>query len=153
MRKDINKTRMHCSRMRPIRCSGCLMGGICLGGVCPGVCLPRNRGLPREGVCPEGSVCRGGVPVCLSAWGGGLPRGVSAWGMSAQGVSAQGGCLPVGAVCLGGVCQGGVYLPHSVDRILDTRLWKHYLFATSFTDGEKSLRKRRKNINGVIFGR
>ena len=115
---------MHCSRIHTVRCSGCLMGGggvclprggICLGvsaqgGICLGVCLPRNGGLPREGVCPEGSVCLG--DVCLSAW----------WGVSAQGVSAclSGGCLPrasaqggvcPGAVCLEGVClsAGGVY--------------------------------------------
>ena len=40
-----------------------------------------------------------------------------------------GGCLPGG---------GGVHLP-SVDRILDTHLWKHYLSATSYADGIKSI--------------
>ena len=64
------------------------------------------------------------MPVCLvgvSAQGGVC---LSVWGMSAQGVSAQGGVCP-GAVCLEGAClsaRGGVYLPHPVDRILDTRL-------------------------------
>ena len=64
-----------------------------------------------------------------------LGGGVSAWLVSAQG----GVCL--GGVCLGGVCPGG--LPGGmcipvcteannppVDRILDTRFWKHYLAAT-----------------------
>ena len=51
--------------------------------------------------------------------------GVSAWGV----VSAHGG-LPGG-----GVCQ----TPHPPpDRILDTRLWKHNLSATTVADGNKS---------------
>ena len=44
---------------------------------------------------------------------------LSGGGVSAQEVSAQGDACP------------------PVDRILDTRLWKHYLSATSFADGEK----------------
>ena len=50
--------------------------------------------------------------------------GVSAQGGVCPGVSTQGG-LPGG---------GGVHLP-PVDRILDTRLWKHCLSTTSFADG------------------
>ena len=48
-----------------------------------------------------------------------------------------------GRVCLTGgsargvFAQGEVNTPPAVDRILDTRLWKHYLSATSFADGNK----------------
>ena len=86
---------MHFSRMRTVRFSGRLEGGVCqgdvclpgcvwlsMGCVCPGsVCLPR-------GVClPEVCVYQG-----LSAGGGGffLPGGVSTRRVSAcQGVSAR----------------------------------------------------------------
>ena len=40
-----------------------------------------------------------------------------------------------GGVCLGGVSARGVYTPHTVDRILDTHLWKHYLSTTTVADG------------------
>ena len=71
--------------------------------------------------CLLGNVCLGGV--CLGE-GGCLPRGVSGLG---------GVCL--GVVCPGGgVCPGG-YTPPPVERILDTRLWKHYLSATTVADG------------------
>ena len=49
-------------------------------------------------------------------------------------VPGQGGCLSGGVWCL-----GGVHLP-PVDRILDTRFWKHYLSATSFAGGKYLLR-------------
>ena len=88
-------TRMHSSRMRIIRCSGCLMGGWgsargCLPWRCPprGVCLPRGclpRGLSAQGGLPRG-VCPRGACLGVSAEGGCLPRGVS----------AQKGCLPRG---------------------------------------------------------
>ena len=101
--------------MPTIRCSGRLMGGVCPGGV---VCLSARRG-----VCP----------------GGCLPGGVCPGGMC---VSAKEGCLPRGCVCLGGclsVCPWeGAHLP-PVDRILETHLWKHYLSATSFADGNEPL--------------
>ena len=71
-----------------------------------------------------------------------------------QGVSARGvWCLPGGCgvcpgvwcpprwgVCPGrrcGVCLGGVLHLRPMDRILDTRLWKHYLSATTVADGNK----------------
>ena len=64
-------------------------------------------------------------------------------GVSAQGVSAWRGegCLPdrEERVCLPGSGvspHGGVYLP-PVDRILGIRLWKHYLSATLFADGNR----------------
>ena len=58
-------------------------------------------------------------------------------------------CIPVGCVLSaavgvswggGDVCPGGVFprqTPHPVDRILDTRLWKHFLSATTVADGNK----------------
>ena len=53
-----------------------------------------------------------------------LGRGVSAWGVSA----------PVHA---------GIHTPPpSVDRILDTRLWKHYLSATTVADGKEKVEKK-----------
>ena len=52
------------------------------------------------------------------------------------------GCLGEGSagggVCLGGVCLGVVY------RIVDTRLWKHYLSATTVADGNND--RRRMNM-------
>ena len=95
----------------------------------------------------------GCVPSAAVAAGGCLPRGVSARGVCPvgcvpTGVFAQGGCIP--ACTMQGVCipactgQGCVsqhvlagrcllqcmlgYIP--LDRILDTRLWKHYLSRT-----------------------
>ena len=80
----------------------------------PGGCLPGPGGcLPGPGVC-SGGVCLVWGGVCLvwgvSAWSG----GVSAW---------SGGCIPA--------CTEADTLPPSVDRILDTRLWKYYLGPTS----------------------
>ena len=71
----IQKTRMHSSRMRTVRCSGCrgcipacTRQGGCLpmGGVCPelsaGGCLTREEGCLPGGVCPgEGGVFPGRV--------------------------------------------------------------------------------------------
>ena len=72
-------------------------------------------------------------------------RTVHCSGRLGGGRCLPGGCLPGGA-CLGDVCwgvsaqvgclPGGVHLP-SVDRILDTCLWKHYLSATTVADGKK----------------
>ena len=61
---------------------------------------------------------------------------------SARGVSAQGGVYPsmhwVGGVCIPActgweVCPSACWDTHSpvVNRIIDTRLWKHYLSATT----------------------
>ena len=55
------------------------------------------------------------------------------------------GCLP-GVVSAweslprGRLPRGGVHLPPPlpVDRMLDTRLWKHYLSATSFADDKNA---------------
>ena len=48
---------------------------------------------------------------------------------------------PEGVVCIGGLPMG-VCLPRGgVDRILNTRLWKHYLSATSFADGKNYTEK------------
>ena len=88
---------------------------------------------------PVGCVSSAALPIC---GGGCLPGVVSVWGVSAQGgLSAQEGCLPRGVS--GGICTG-VYpsmhwgrSPPPVDRILDRRLWKHYLSATSFADDNK----------------
>ena len=68
---------------------------------------------------------------------GDLPGKMSAQGECRPGGRVGGGVCP--RVCLG-VC---VYVfvcvcvctPPPVDRIIDTRLWKHYLSATSFADG------------------
>ena len=86
------KTRMHSSRMRTVRCSSHLGG--CVSA----------QGVSAWGVCTGRDVCLGGLSAwgCLlrgfSARGGCLPRevcpgGMSAWGLSTQGVSAQGECL------------------------------------------------------------
>ena len=74
-------------------------GCVCLG--CGG-CLPRGgvsavEAVGREGVCPEGGVCPGGV--CLGVSG---QRGVSA-----EGVSVLGDVYPEGGVCLGRCLPGG----------------------------------------------
>ena len=66
--------RMHSSRMRTVRRSGCPGGG-CPGGVCPGVCVcVSGGGVSRRGFCP-GYVSREGA-VCVSREGG--VQGVSA---------------------------------------------------------------------------
>ena len=95
--------------------------------------------------CSDRLVGRGGEVVC---------RGVSKWVSAVYlGVFAQRGCLPMGA---GGVHPPGQTPPpdpeadtpfppgprgrHSpIDRIIDTRLWKHYLSATIVADGKKYL--------------
>ena len=78
-----------------------------------------HRGSPQgEGVSARGCLPKGDVCICPG------------------GVSAQGVCLPRGvSVCLS---MGGVNLP-PVGRILETHLWKHYLSATSFADGNEPL--------------
>ena len=63
-------------------------------------CSGRLIGESTRGMSAQGDVCPG---VCVCP---GVSEGVSGRGVSAQGVSSS---------------------PHSpVDRILDTRLWKHY---------------------------
>ena len=84
--------------MHTICCSGRLLGGGCLSR---GVSVLRGC-LPWRGVCPEGGCLPRG---CLP--GGSLPAG---------------GCLP----SLSGEEVSGRH-PAPVDRILDTRLWKHNL--------------------------
>ena len=143
------KTRMHSSRMRTVRSSGC-RGGVCVsqhalgrGCVYPsmhwagGVYIPAYTG--QGGVYPSmhwaGGVCQGGVcpggclPRGMSVQGvsvGGVSvQGVSALGGLARGVSAQGGCVCRGCVP-GGVCAGGClpqcmvgYTHTPVDRMTD----------------------------------
>ena len=129
---------------------GCLprgvsvQGGPAQGGVFRGVssggCLPRMgcvsqhalRGLSDQGSFWSGDVGQG-VYGQGGVWPGGcLARGMSAWGVSAQwvyvlgvsvqGVSAHRGVYPI--------MHWFRHLP-SVDRILDTRVWKHYPSATT----------------------
>ena len=59
----MEKTRMHSRRMRTIRCSGCLMGGVCLGVSVQVGCLPGGW-VSAQGWC---------LPRWASAC---LPRGV-----------------------------------------------------------------------------
>ena len=83
--------------------------------------------------------------------------------LSSAGLAVGGGGACLGGVCPGGVCLGvsapvhaGIHSPlvrHGggvcpstcwdthppVHRILDTRLWKHYLSATSFADGKYAM--------------
>ena len=84
-------------------------------------------------------------------------------GLPAQGVSAQGGVCPEGCVYPSMHWEWGVSAPvyagiHHlpVDRILDTRLWKHYLSVTTLrtvkiTPVLKNL-KIIKYITGKIIG-
>ena len=129
---NINKTRMHSSRMHTFRFSGhlggCLPGAVfaygvsAQGGVCPRECLPEGcqpRGIICLGRCLPGVICLGDV----------YPQGCLSWG-----------CLPE---------RFTLHLPRprsrhtldreadtpAVDRILDTSLWKHYLSATTVADG------------------
>ena len=104
---NINKKRMHSSRMRTGRsltvCWRLLPGGVSAPG---GFCLP------------------GGV------WSGGVSahRGVCSWGVSAPGGSVCPGGSAPGGVCSGGIWSGGVVSQHAlrqtpspapVDRITD----------------------------------
>ena len=59
------------------------------------------------------------------------------------------GCLPSGGVCPGGVHH--LFSPLPVDRILDIRLLKHYLSAST-VDGNKVMRKYTSNIRGSVVG-
>ena len=57
------------------------------------------------------------------------------------------------AVCLGGVsAQGrGVYTSPPVDKILDTRLWKHCLSVTSFAGGKDAKALFTRNVFKPVF--
>ena len=91
----------------------------------------------------------GGLPKWgVSAHGRCLPRGVSTWGVSARGVCPGSLCHTPTQCMLGykppAQCMlGYTPLPSAgrdpplVDRILDTRLWKRYLSATTVADGKK----------------
>ena len=115
-------TRMHSSRIRTIRCSG-HGGRVSAQGVsAQGGCLHRG--------CLPGGVCHGGVCPGVSA------REVSARGYLAGGVY-PGSVCPAGSVSQytlgrrGGVCPVHAWIHLPVDRILDIRLWKHYLSTTT----------------------
>ena len=77
----------------------------------------------RQEYIPVGFVPSAAVGVCLKGvWPGGVCPGVSAGGVCPEGVwgiSPSRGCTPP-----------------PVDRILDTRLWKHCLSATLFAGGK-----------------
>ena len=76
--------------------------------------------------------------------------GVVCLGSVCPGGVCPGGCLPRGCL-LGRWClPGDVHLP-PVDRILDTRLWKHYISATSFADGNYKLDKIVPKNSKLIF--
>ena len=72
----------------------------------------------------------GGGGWCLSS-------GVSAWGLSAQGR---------------GVSEHAMWhTPHlPVDRILDTRLWKHYFSATTVAANNYRMHAKKKRPEGII---
>ena len=95
-------TRIHSSRMRTVRSSSHLLGGVPTQGV---YLVPGGWGYLPGGVPTQGR----GVPV----WGEGVP----AWG---RGVPAQGGYLVPGGVPAwgvylpGGAPAQGVYLPRRV---------------------------------------
>ena len=76
-------------------------------------CRQGEGGVSRRVCVSRGGMCRGEGGVCL--------------GVSRVCVRVQGVCVHV--------CVQGVYTPSSVDRILDTRLWKHYLSATIAAEG------------------
>ena len=138
-KKDF-KTREYSSRMRTVRCSDC-RGGVYLPR---GVYLPMGVYLPGGRCTFWGCTCLGGTcqgEVYLPG-GGCTCQG----GVPARGCTFPGGCTCWGCTYLGGVLAGGGCLPKCMlgyppmDRILDTRLLKHYLFATSFADGKNSLK-------------
>ena len=71
----------------------------------------------------------------MAVEGGGGVQGVCV--CVCVGVSVQGVCLGeyVSRVC---VCPVGCTPPPTVDRILDTRLWEHYLTAITVADGNNN---------------
>ena len=106
--------------------------------------------IPKQECIPVGCIPSAAVAVCLG-------------GVSTQGGICLGGGLPCG-VCKGGVCPGvsaheGVcpeegVCPGSLPRGMSaTRLWKHYLSATSFVDGKKSLKRIQRNCLTETFVR
>ena len=115
---------------------------------------PNYKSLTKQECIPVGCVPSATVTVCLGGlfWLGGgvfvqgcvcLARGCLPGGVSARRVCV---CVCRGCVCPGGVsARRGVHLP-SVDRILGTRLEKHYLSTTSFVDGNKPNYKSLKEL-------
>ena len=95
-----HKTRMHSSRMRTIRCSGCR--GVHPSMLWAGSVYPSMHS--AGGMSAQGGVCPGKGGVCPG-------KGVSGQGGVCPELSAR-GCLPreegwlLGGVCLGGVCPG-----------------------------------------------
>ena len=84
---------------------------VCEGYVFTGVCLSTGVGSLSRGVCPEGSLSRGGL----------CPRGslsrefyVQGGGGYVQGISVQGGLCPGGSLSKGGLCPGRLCLGVSV---------------------------------------
>ena len=135
--------------MPTIRCSGRLMGGVCLGGVsaclpggvsaqggdCPGGCLP--RGVSAWGVCHTLYPLHAGIhtPPAQLMLGYTTPHPVHV-GIHPTPVHAgiHTPCPVHAGIHTPAQWMLG-YTPPPVDRILDTHLWKHYLSASSFADG------------------
>ena len=84
------QTRMHSSRMRTVRCSSRLPGGVSAGGCLPGACLPGGvcQGVSAKGMSAQVGVCPGGLPKGVSTRGDVCPGGVCSRGC------LPGGCLP-----------------------------------------------------------
>ena len=60
-----DKTRMHSSMMRTVRCSSCLPGGCLPGGVCPGV---STQGVSAWGCLPQGVYTSPPWTEFLTSW-------------------------------------------------------------------------------------
>ena len=106
-------TRMHSSRMRTVRCSG-RPGGRGL----PGGCLPRGM-LPLP------------LAYCMLGY---TPPAQCMLGYTPHPAQCMLGYTPHPAKCMLGYPP-----PPSPDRILDTRLWKHYFSANTLADGNDVL--------------
>ena len=84
--------------------------------------------------------CIPSAAVAISGGGVSAYGGVRPGGCLPRGCVCPGRCLPMGCVCLEGMCIpacNGADTP--VNRVPDTCLWKHYLSATTVSDGNNRI--------------
>ena len=102
MRKQF-QTRMHSSRIRTVRNSSRLPGGVpAWGGVLAWGVSTCLGGLPAQGVPAQGCTCRGGVP---------------AGGCTCQGGTCLGAPAPMGCTCLGVPAPGAPTRGHLLREV------------------------------------
>ena len=143
--------------MRTARRSSCLLGGVCLSACWdtpPGVGLETSHNQtpqPPPWVWDWRPPLGQNPPPTSPGFGHGDPPVNRITDTCKNITLPQQECIPVGCVPSAAVAAAvpgwcvcvpackGVDTPPSVDKILDTRLWKHYLSATTVVDGNDLL--------------